>query len=234
MTEPRFTPSAVIEAFSRGLVVSCQARVDNPLHGPEFMGPVAHAAELGGAVGIRAEGAADIAAVRVHTGLPIIGIRKDFNNGPLYITPTLEAAVEIRDAGADIIALDATNRSRPHGVTAAQLIEDVRRDCERPVMADIDDEATGIAAADAGAELIATTLSGYTGGEVPAEADYALIERLANRGLTVVAEGRLRTADDARRAFDAGAHAVVIGTAITNPWRITERIVRNMHEDAPQ
>lgn len=228
MSASRLSSSTVIATLAGGLIVSCQARVDNPLNGPEFMGPIARAAELGGAVGIRAEGAADIAAVRSHTDLPVIGIRKDFDNGPLYITPTLAAALEIRDAGADIIALDATDRPRPNGVTARQLISDVRRECGRPVMADIDEEATGLAAADAGAELIATTLSGYTGGEVPAEADYTLIERLADRGLTVVAEGRLRTADDARRAFDAGAHAVVIGTAITNPWRITERIVRGM------
>lgn len=229
MNAPRLSPSAVIDALSHGLIVSCQARVDNPMHGPTFIGAMARAVERGGAVGIRAEGSADIAAVRENTDLPVIGIRKDFSNGPLYITPSLSAAVEIRDAGADIIALDATDRPRPGGVTARQLIADVRRECDRPVMADIDDEETGRAAAEAGAELVATTLSGYTSGETPDEADYALIERLANRGLTVIAEGRLRTADDARRAFDAGAHAVVIGTAITNPWRITERIVRDMH-----
>lgn len=220
-------PSAV-SSLEGGLVVSCQARKDNPLNGPHFMAATARAAELGGAVGIRAEGAADIAAIAEAVSLPVLGIRKNFDAGDVYITPTLDDAVLIRDAGADIVALDATDRPRLGGLSAAELITRVRDVCGLPVMADVDDEASGIAAAEAGAELIATTLSGYTGGPVPPEADYDLITSLAERGLRVVAEGRLRTAADAKRALDAGAYAVVIGTAITNPWRITERIVAGL------
>lgn len=222
------TDDAIVGRLAGGLIVSCQARADNPLHGPVHMAAMAEAAQLGGAAGIRAEGADDVAAISRAVNLPIIGIRKDFAAGEVYITPTPQDALAVRAAGADIIALDATNRPRPWGASAGELIAAVIAECACPVMADIDDERSALAAAEAGAALIATTLSGYTGGPVPAEADYALIERLAARGLLVVAEGRRRTGEDARRAFDAGAHAVVIGTAITNPWRITERIVAAM------
>ncbi|MFV0405383.1 MAG: N-acetylmannosamine-6-phosphate 2-epimerase [Propioniciclava sp.] len=221
----------LLAQLAGGLVVSCQARVDNPLHGPRYMSAMAQAAELGGAAGIRAEGAADVSAIKREVRLPIIGIRKDFAAGEVYLTPTLDDALEVWQAGADIIALDATDRPRISGWPASRLITEVRQACGCPVMADIDSLASGIAAAEAGAALVATTLSGYTGGPTPDEADYELIEQLAAREIRVVAEGRIRTGGDARRAFDAGAYAVVIGTAITNPWRITERIISSLGGD---
>ncbi|MFC4224088.1 N-acetylmannosamine-6-phosphate 2-epimerase [Lysinibacter cavernae] len=220
--------NSYVESLRGGLVVSCQARADNPLHGPVFMAAMAKAAELGGAVGIRAQGFDDIAAIVDATALPIIGIRKDFAAGDVYITPSLADATIVRDAGAQIIALDATDRPRPGGITAPELIRSIREELALPVMADVDTVSAGLAAAEAGAELIATTLSGYTGGSVPPEADYDLIAALVAEGLTVVAEGRIRDARDVERAFGAGAFSVVVGTAVTNPWRITERLVSGL------
>lgn len=214
-----------LDVFAGGVVVSCQARADNPLHGPVHMAAMAVAAERGGAVGIRAEGAADIAAIRAEVALPIIGIRKILDGRPVYITPTFETAREIAAAGADLIALDATLRDRDGGPGPGELIRYVREELGLPVMADCDSVASAVAAARAGAELVSTTLAGYTGAAVPREPDLALVTAMAEEvEVPVVAEGRLWSPADVAAAFDAGAWAVVVGTAVTNPMRITARL----------
>ncbi len=207
-----------------GLVVSCQARPDNPLHGPTWMSAMAVCAEAGGAVALRAEGAADIAAIKAATSLPVLGIRKILDGRPVYITPTFETAAEIVAAGADIVALDATDRPREGG-PAGPLIRRIRAELGVRVMADCDDVASAVAAAQAGADLVSTTLAGYTTGTVPDGPDLALITELCRAvDVPVVAEGRLWTREDVAAAFEAGAWAVVVGTAVTNPTRITARL----------
>lgn len=211
----------------KGLVVSCQARADNPLHGPQFMGAMALAARDGGAVAIRANGPADIAAVKA-AGLPVIGIHKVFSDRyPVYITPDFAAAEAIVAAGAEVVALDCTPRPRA-GEAPDILIRRIRAELGVEVFADISTLDEGLAAADAGASYVATTLSGYTEATQPrpAEPDLALLEALARRlALPIVAEGRYNTPQWVRRAFDAGAHAVVVGTMITNPREITKTFV---------
>ncbi|TPW26325.1 N-acetylmannosamine-6-phosphate 2-epimerase [Pararhizobium mangrovi] len=210
-----------MSAIPKGcLVVSCQARVDNPLHGPQFMGAMARAAAEGGAGALRVNGPEDIAAAR-EAGLPIIGINKIFSDHPVYITPSFEAAEAVARAGADIVALDCTHR--PHPCEAPEvLVRRIREELDRPVFADISTLEEGIAAEAMGAAYVATTLAGHTGGPVPALPDLALIEALASRcTVPVVAEGRFNTPELARAAIDAGAHAVVVGTMITNPREIT-------------
>lgn len=207
------------------VVVSCQARPDNPLHGPQFMSAMAIAAERGGAAAIRAEGVADISAIRAATSIPIIGIRKFLDGRQVYITPTFDAAREIVAVGADVVAIDATLRDRAGGPSASELIRRIRDELDVRVMADVDDLRSGEAAAAAGADLVATTLAGYTGESVPRDVDLKLITRLdAAIDVPVVAEGRIWTTDDVRASFEAGAWAVVVGTAVTNPQRITARL----------
>lgn len=214
-----------LSSLAGGLIVSCQARSDNPLHGAAFMQAMAVSAERGGAVGIRAEGTADITAIHSTVGLPIIGIRKILDGRQVYITPTFESAKAIVTAGADIVAVDATNRVREGGVSATELIRRIRTELNVRVMADVDDNQSGVAAAKAGADLVATTLSGYTRGVTPRGPDLDLIASLAAAvSVPVIAEGRLWTGNDVRAAFDAGAWAVVVGTAITNPTKITARL----------
>jgi N-acylglucosamine-6-phosphate 2-epimerase len=208
----------------RSLVVSCQARADSPLHGPGTMALMAAAAAAGGAAGIRANGAPDIAAIRASVQLPIIGISKTGDPGGVLITPTVRSAVEVVAAGADVVAIDGTSRPRPGGETLADVVAGVRR-LGVPVMADVDSVENGLASAEAGADLIATTLSGYTGGPVPAQPDLDLVRRLA--ALTdrpIVAEGRYWTPEDVLAAYEAGASLVVVGTAVTNPTAITSRL----------
>ncbi len=208
-----------------GLVVSCQAREDNPLHGPQFMAAMARAAEQGGAVAIRANGGADIAAIRLVTALPLIGLVKRWRDDEaVYITPDAAAASEAAEAGADLVALDATRRPRT-GPSPDALIRYIKEELGRPVLADIATEEDAEMAVEAGADYLATTLAGYAG-DTPAGPgpDIDLVRSLAARmPAPVVAEGRYGTPDDVRAAFAAGAHAVVVGTAITNPREITRR-----------
>lgn len=212
------------------LVVSCQARADNPLHGPVYMSAMARAAEAGGARGIRANGADDIAAIRAVTRLPIIGIAKVWDDRfPVYITPGFAQAAEIAAAGADIIGLDATPRPRD-GEPVESLIRRIRSELGREVFADIATLEEGRAAHAAGATYVATTLSGYTEETASGRTEGPDLELLsalvAEIPAPIVAEGRFDTPDLVAEAFRRGAHAVVVGTVITNPREITRKFVR--------
>jgi N-acylglucosamine-6-phosphate 2-epimerase len=217
-----------VRTLARGsLVVSCQAGPGNPFNQPQLMAVMARAAEAGGARGIRANGADDVAAIRAVTTLPIIGINKLGDPGGVFITPTFESAVGIVAAGADLIALDGTLRPRPDGQALHQQIERIHAELGVPVVADVDTLDAGLAAQDAGADLVATTLSGYTqtARRTANGPDVELVSQLAARlGCPVIAEGRIRTDGDVRAVCDAGAYAVVVGTAITNPMAITAHL----------
>lgn len=212
------------------LIVSCQARPDNPLHGPDHMAAMAIAAEQGGAGGIRANGPEDIAAIRRVSRLPIIGIfKRNHPKLPVYITPGLDDAIAVAEAGADIIALDATPRPRD-GLPLAELIAQIKARTGCPVFADISTTEEGIAAAALGADCIATTLSGYTAATASRGCDHPDVDLvsalLKSVTVPVIAEGRYHTPANVKDAFRAGAYAVVVGTAITNPREITRRFVR--------
>jgi N-acylglucosamine-6-phosphate 2-epimerase len=189
------------------------------------MALMAQAAEAGGARAIRANGPADIAAIRAVTSLPIIGLHKLGDPAGVFITPTYDAAIGIAAAGADLIALDGTLRPRPDGRRLDQQIARIHGELGVPVLADVDSVEAGLAARDAGADLVATTLSGYTNGRTPTGPDVELVRRLAAKlDCPIVAEGRIRTPEDVRTVCDAGAYAVVVGNAITNPMDLTARL----------
>ena len=221
--------NALVGSLRGGLIVSCQAREGWPLRDAGIMAAMARAAETGGACAIRANAPEDIAAIRAVVDLPIIGLwKQDIPGYQVYITPTLSAARAVQAAGADIVALDATQLPHPDGRGAADLIAAVRSEMGALVMADISTLEEGIAAAAAGADLISTTLSGYTLYSAQLEGPDLELVRALSRAVSVpvVAEGRIRTPEEARAALDAGAYAVVVGTAITRPETITERFVR--------
>jgi N-acylglucosamine-6-phosphate 2-epimerase len=210
----------------RSIVVSCQAGPGNPLQGPRAMALMAQAAAAGGAAAIRANGERDIAAIRAAIDLPILGIDKVGDPGGVFITPHPDCAVSVVAAGADVVALDGTLRRRPDGRSLREHVAEIRERVGVELMADVDSLEAGVAAREAGVDLVATTLSGYTGGEVPEGPDVALVAELrAALDCPVVAEGRYWTVEDVEAGFDAGAHAIVVGTAITNPMAITRRFV---------
>ncbi len=217
----------VVDRLRGGIIVSCQAREGHPLHNSSVIAALARAAVAGGAVGVRINGEDDIAVVRAAVRVPIIGIRKAWvEDFPVYITPTIEDATMVASAGADVIALDATSRDRPGGESIEDLISRIHNELGLPVMADVSTVDEGRQAATLGADLVATTLSGYTAGTPPEEPDLELLRRLSHTlSLPVVAEGRYRTPAQVREAFAAGAFAVVVGRAITDALAITRSFV---------
>jgi len=222
----------LLDSLKGGLIVSCQAGPDSPLHGPILMAAMARCAQIGGAVGIRANGSADIKAIKEATGLPVIGInKKHYPDSDVYITPTWEDAREVIAAGSDIVALDGTPRPRPQSVSLVDVIETIHSSSAALVMADISNLEDAVYAKKQGADIIATTMSGYT----PYTAhkrngpDLDLISEIVEKvGGPVIAEGRFWTPDQAAEALKRGALAVVIGTAITAPQAITARFVQAM------
>lgn len=221
--------TTLIERLRGGLIVSCQAQPDSPVYGPEFMAAFARSAEIAGAVGVRVNGPQDVRAVRRAVSLPIIGIYKlRSDQYPVYITPTLDSARQVVEAGADIVAIDATHRPRDGGLTPEALITAIHQHLGRPVMADVDSLDEGLAAAGAGADIVATTMAGYTDARpLTPGPDLDLLGQLAARITTpLICEGRIHTPADMQAAFAAGAYAVVVGTAITNPVAIARRFVQ--------
>ncbi|MFC8298676.1 N-acetylmannosamine-6-phosphate 2-epimerase [Micromonospora orduensis] len=214
--------NALIEGIRHRLVVSCQAYPGEPMRTPDTMRRVALAAARGGAAGIRAQGLADIAAIREAVDLPLIGLWKD-GDDDVFITPTLEHALSVARAGAHVVALDGTARPRPDGRSLGETIAAVHQLTGALVMADCSTLAEGIAAAAAGADLVGTTLAGYTAYTTKQPGpDLDLVARLAAAvDVPVIAEGRIHTPVQAAQALRAGAWSVVVGTAITHPTTIT-------------
>lgn len=215
------------------LIVSVQAQPHEPLHGSAHMAAMARAVVEGGATAIRCEGPDDIRAIRRAVDVPLIGLWKQGETG-VYITPTREAARAVAEAGADMVAIDATDRPRP--VSVAELVNFVHGELHVPVLADVATLAEGLAAEAAGADAVAPTLSGYTGpGPAPKEPDWALLEALLSHlKVPVLMEGRVWTPEDAAKALAIGAHAVVVGSAITRPQLITKRFAEAVAHEAPQ
>ncbi len=211
-----------IDAVRGELVVSCQAYPGEPMRDPEVMSAVAQSVVRGGAAAVRVNGLADVRCVARDLEVPIIGLLKVGSDG-VCITPTVSDALAVANAGAHVVATDATGRARPDGSSFADIADAVHNETGALVTADVSTFDEGCAAADAGADFIGTTLSGYTPWTSrSAGPDLELVRRLASTlTLPVVAEGRIHTTGQAAEARAAGAHCVVVGTAITHPATIT-------------
>ena len=223
---------AVLAAIRHGVIVSCQAAAGDPLDAPEHIVAMALSAERGGAVGLRIDSPRNLRAVRAQTALPLLGIYKQYSlDSDVYITPTYESARLVVEAGADLVALDATSRPRPGGETFAAIVARLHEEWGVAVMADISTVEEAVGAARDGADLVATTLAGHTPYTVDGERNVDLAARIAAAvEVPVIVEGGLWTADDVRSSFEAGAFAVVVGSAVTAP----ELITRRLSEAAPR
>ncbi|MDY5127896.1 N-acetylmannosamine-6-phosphate 2-epimerase [Actinotignum sp. GS-2025f] len=212
----------MIESLRGHLVVSCQAYVGEPLRHPETMAQMALAAERGGAAAIRCQGLADISAIKGQVEVPVIGLWKEGHEG-VFITPTLRHARACISAGADIVALDATSRPRPDGLSFAETVAALLDDGAL-VMADCGSIDDARAAAQAGCHILGTTLAGYSGDRPKTDGpDIELLAQMVAEfpEIPVVCEGRIHTPEQARAVMEAGAWAAVVGTAITHPTTIT-------------
>jgi N-acylglucosamine-6-phosphate 2-epimerase len=213
------------------LIVSCQALKDEPLYGSDIMAKMAAAAEQGGAAAIRANSKEDIAAIKKVTQLPVIGIvKRDYAGSDVFITPTLTEVQELLEVKTDIVTLDATSRKRPGGISLEEMIQYIRTHSKSYIMADISTYEEGVIAIELGVDFISTTLSGYTSYSPQTdEPDFELIKRLsALKRTPVIAEGRISTPEQAKKALEQGALSVVVGSAITRPQLITKRFVEEV------
>jgi len=178
---------------------------------------MAQASQENGAVGVRMQGVSNIRIARPTIEVPMIGIiKREYEGFEPYITPTLDEVREVIGAGADIVAFDATDRTRPGGATVEEIIKTIRG-AGRIAMADCSTAADAERALAAGAEIIATTLCGYTkqtaASPLPA---LGLVRELAALSGFVICEGGVARPEQVAEALHAGADAVVVGTAITN------------------
>jgi putative N-acetylmannosamine-6-phosphate epimerase len=216
----------VLQRLERGLIVSCQPVPGGPMDQAEIVRAFALAALDGGAVGLRIESATYVAAVRAATPVPIIGlVKRDLEESPVRITPWPQDVRDLLAAGADIVAFDATRRQRP--VPVGDLVAAISSGGGL-AMADCACLADAEAALAAGAAILGSTLSGYTGGPEPRTPDLALVAGMARLGAWAVAEGRIRTPNEAAMALKFGARAVVVGSAITRPEHVTQWFVEAM------
>ncbi|MGN1202862.1 MAG: N-acetylmannosamine-6-phosphate 2-epimerase, partial [Eubacterium sp.] len=220
------TNKEILEQIKGGLIVSCQALETEPLYDSYIMSKMAWAAYLGGAAGIRANTVVDIKAIKERVSLPVIGIIKQiYDDSDVYITPTMKEIDALVEIGCEIIAVDATNRLRPNGVTLEGFFTEVRQKYPNQLfMADTSCFDEGKQAEKLGFDLIGTTMAGYTpytkGTPLP---DFKLMERYVTELNTpVIAEGGIWVPEELKRAIDIGVHAAVVGTAITRPMDITK------------
>lgn len=207
---------ATLDALRGGLIISCQADPGSPFRDPVIIAAFARAAEIGGAQAVRVQGLDDVRAVTAAVNLPVIGLTKRRLHGsPVYITPSPAEVQALASLGCRIVAFDATLRERPYPVST--LVE-AAHEVDALAMADCATIEDARAALNAGVDLISTTLSGYTE-DSPGQIapDWTFIEAAARLAVPCIAEGRISSPQEAERALELGAFAVVVGTAITRP-----------------
>lgn len=221
----------IIEKLKGKVIVSAQAMPNEPFYDEKCMLAMMQSVVNGGASGLRVAGRRDVVNAKTFE-LPVIGLTKP-NKLPenwrsvVYITPGIKEVKELIEAGADIIAFDGTSRPRPDGCTIEQIINIIHL-ADKLAMADISTLEEGINCAKLGADIISTTLAGYTdeSGEASETPDFELLNNLVSSiEKPVFLEGRVWSPEEVKKAFESGAHSVVIGSAITRPHLITKRFV---------
>ena len=205
--------------MKKGLIVSCQALENEPLHSSFIMGRMALAAQMSGAVGIRANSVADITEIKKVVDLPIIGIiKKDYDNMVTYITPTEKELDALIKLNIDVIALDATINAD------VNLLKSLKTKYpNQKFMADISTVQEGLKAAEYGFDYVGTTLVGYTTQSKGLNNFDVLKELIEKSTVPVIAEGNFDTPEKARLAMEMGSYSVVVGGAITRPQQIAKK-----------
>ncbi|HEY5561075.1 MAG TPA: N-acetylmannosamine-6-phosphate 2-epimerase [Clostridiaceae bacterium] len=223
----------VLKYIKGGLIVSCQALEDEPLHSPDIMMRMAKAAQIGGAIGIRANSPVDCTKIKQNVDLPIIAIyKKVYGTSNVYITPTIEEVKQLVTMNPEIIAVDATNRNRPNGKTLESFFKEIKQIYNGLIMADISNFEEGIEAERIGFDIVSTTLSGYTDYTLDRpKPDMELIKSLKDvLNIPIIAEGNIDSPNNAKKCLGSGAWAVVVGGAITRPQLITKKFVDTIKE----
>lgn len=218
---------SLITKLNRSLIASCQPVDDGPMDKVEHVVAMAQAAVIGGAKGLRIEGADNVKAVAKVVDVPIVGIiKRDLAGSPIRITPFIDDVIALANAGADIIAFDGTDRPRP--TPMLELLHAIHS-CGCVAMADCADFKTGMELAKQGCTFIGSTMSGYTDLTcTPDEPDYQLVQDWVEQGINVIAEGRYNSPNRAAKAIELGAISVTVGSAITRIEHITGWFVNSI------
>lgn len=222
---------AILESFKGGLIVSCQVQHDDPIYTDDIVVKMAEAAKWAGAVGIRANSPDQIKAIKDKVNLPMIGLYKIWHDDTdVFITPTIESAKQVWEAGAEIIALDCTSQITHEGTQAWDLIKELKKEIpEAIIFADVSTYEEARRAIDNGADIVAPTLYGYTKDtqhiEEPDMREFAKMCRDFKDEAFVMMEGHIYTPEDAMKCIFLGAHSVVVGSAITRPHLTAKRFV---------
>ncbi len=217
--------------FARGLIVTCQAYLGEPMYGANIMAAMARAATEGGAVAIHSGTPEDLTAIRATVTLPLIGLYKNHQSATeVYITDTNAKAQAIAQAGCDVIQIDGTPRPRQDGQSLAEQIAFIHATLDKPVLAGVSCLDDALAAAEAGADAISTFLAGYTAHGRPFidGPDFEVLAQILAqlpKSIPVIAEGRFKTPEQCAQAMQLGSYGVLVGSAITDPRSITKRFV---------
>lgn len=228
------TKQEIFKVLKDNLIVSCQALPGEPLYVEEesIMYLMARAAKQAGACAIRTNSTRDVIAIKKETGLPVIGlIKRKYEGYENYISPTMQEIDQLMEAKADIVAADFTFVKRGDGLMAGEYLKSIKKKYPDIIlMADISTYEEGVNAWECGADLVGTTMSGYTKTSPhQEEPDYELVRRLSEKlPIPVIGEGRIHTPEQAKQILDCGAHAVVVGGAITRPLEIAQRFVKEI------
>lgn len=221
----------MIKSLKNKVIVSVQAMPNEPLYKEDCMFAMMQSVVNGGASALRVAGARDVKNAKT-LGVPVIGLTKPDGlpenwKEIVYITPTLKEVNELIDAGADVVAFDGTRRPRPNNCTLQEIVSRIKS-ANRYAMADIATYDEAMYCAELGVDIISTTLSGYTqeslsDSDTP---DFELLQKIVeNTDVPVILEGRIWEPSQVDKAFELGAHCVVIGSAITRPQLITKRFI---------
>ena len=226
----------ILELTKGSIIVSCQALPHEPMYCEEMslMPYFAKAAQQAGGKVIRTSSVRDVIAIKEKTGMPVIGlIKRNYEGFDSYITPTMREIDELVEADSDVIALDCTDMKRGDGKTIPEFLAEIRAKYPDVVlMADISTFEEGVRAWKCGVDMVGTTMSGYTPHSVKTEGpNYELVEKLVEAlPIPVIAEGRVHYPDQAKKMLELGAHAVVVGGAITRPLEIAQRFYKAIEE----
>ncbi|MCM3110625.1 N-acetylmannosamine-6-phosphate 2-epimerase [Lederbergia lenta] len=224
----------MLNKIKHGLVASCQALENEPLHSSFIMSKMALAAKLGGAVGIRANSKVDIIAIKQEVSLPVVGIvKRDYPESDVFITATKKEVDELIESGCEMIAMDATLRKRPNGEQLKDIVDYVKTNHPHiELMADISTLEDALEAERLGFDCVSTTLHGYTNetsGCKLYENDFEFMKIILNNiRIPVIAEGNIITPEMAKTVISLGAYSVVVGGAISRPQQITSRFVEEI------